>query len=235
MKKTFSNKKSAFSLIELSIVLIIIGLLISGITGGASLIKSSELRSVISEARAYATSVNGFHSQFNAYPGDYNVALGSQGTYVGDADGTIEFTSVHTTVVGNESAMAWYMLTQIGSVAGSYTAAAATTSQVPGTHMPASKIRAAGWLFDYISSQNVAVLTGATVTTGIGTGSTLANFSSGVITPVDALSIDTKVDDGVANAGKVRGLLAACFSTTTYTVATTTKTCALSYQVDINS
>ncbi|MDR2760473.1 MAG: prepilin-type N-terminal cleavage/methylation domain-containing protein, partial [Rickettsiales bacterium] len=37
-----------FSLIELSIVLIIMGLLIAGITGGASLIKSAQLRSVIS-------------------------------------------------------------------------------------------------------------------------------------------------------------------------------------------
>ena len=64
MKKTFSSKKSAFSLIELSIVLIIIGLLIAGITGGASLIKSSELRSVMGEARGYAVSVLRLHVGF---------------------------------------------------------------------------------------------------------------------------------------------------------------------------
>ena len=77
MKKNFSSKKSAFSLIELSIVLIIIGLLIAGITGGASLIKSSELRSIMGEARGYAVSVNSFFTQYDQYPGDASVNVGN--------------------------------------------------------------------------------------------------------------------------------------------------------------
>ena len=45
MKK--NNK--GFSLIELSIVLIIMGLLIAGVTGGASLVKSAKLRAAVTE------------------------------------------------------------------------------------------------------------------------------------------------------------------------------------------
>ena len=45
--------KSAFSLIELSIVLIIIGLLVAGVTGGASLIQSAKTRALINEINNY--------------------------------------------------------------------------------------------------------------------------------------------------------------------------------------
>jgi len=81
MKKTFSSKKSAFSLIELSIVLIIIGLLIAGITGGASLIKNSELRAAASEARGYQVAVTGFYSLYNQLPGDYAKAVSGSTIY----------------------------------------------------------------------------------------------------------------------------------------------------------
>ena len=242
MKKIFfSNKKSAFSLIELSIVLIIIGLLIAGVTGGASLIKSSELRAIAGEARAFATSVNGFYNQFNYLPGDYGIALGGSST--GDADGTIEYdTGGGTTAF--EGRNAWVQMKAAlvldSNILSSATAVVSPATGIStfGVNIPASKIKAAGWDFDYNSSstQNVVVLTGPI--TGGTTDSLTAGsppYSSGAITPIDALSIDTKVDDGIANTGKVRGILSACFSTTTYTTATTTKACAISYQIDINS
>ena len=44
-----NNNNKAFSLIELSIVLMISGLLVGGITGGKSLIESAKIRNVINE------------------------------------------------------------------------------------------------------------------------------------------------------------------------------------------
>lgn len=253
MKKTFSKKKSAFSLIELSIVLIVIGLLIAGITGGASLIKSSELRSVMGEARGYAVAVNAFYSQFNMLPGDYDVVLAAGKG--GNKDGQIGyFTSAtgSTTLTASESANAWMQLKTIGAVdtisGTSLVEASVATPVTFGTNAPASKIKSSGWVFNYFTgaAQNTVVLTGAIVaTTTAGTAITDATFSSsitatnGAIVPTDALSIDSKIDDGVANTGKVRGVSAAgvttCYSTATYTTATNTKVCALSYQVDVNS
>ena len=57
-----NTNKKGFSLIELSIVLIIIGLLVAGITGGASLIKSAELRAVMTDIRNYQTAVNAYYT-----------------------------------------------------------------------------------------------------------------------------------------------------------------------------
>ena len=65
MKK--NNK--GFSLIELSIVLIIMGLLVAGITGGAALIKSAQLRSIITESNNQRSGYNTYYGQNDMVPG----------------------------------------------------------------------------------------------------------------------------------------------------------------------
>lgn len=287
MKKTFSSKKSAFSLIELSIVLIIIGLLIAGVTGGASLIKSSELRSAISEARGYAVAVNGFYAQYNALPGDYEVAIAGahQAGATRGSNSKIEFYATDVTTYVSESVVAWDQLIHTGTIDSSITLtdAAVTSAQAVGTNMPASKIKFAGWHFDYRNSvgadtnydhatgtvegqanaaaeQNVVVLTPETKASTVSAASNVgvaslvngainASYTTttgvGAITGPDALSIDTKIDDSFANAGKVRGLNpgsgSSCYTASTntdvaYNVSSgTSKTCNLTFQVDVNS
>ena len=146
MKKTFSSKKSAFSLIELSIVLIIIGLLIAGITGGASLIKSSELRSVMSEAKSYQVAVNSFYTQYDSYPGDTDISVGSNSTFVGNRNNQIQYAIASggsAPNAGFEGVDAWQDLRDIGAIDLnlSITATGAQTF-TPITHIPGSKIKA---------------------------------------------------------------------------------------------
>ena len=74
-KPTFRNSQKsikAFSLIELSIVLIIMGLLVAGITGGQSLIQSAKIRSFINEANNYKQAINTFYAMNGKLPGDAN-------------------------------------------------------------------------------------------------------------------------------------------------------------------
>lgn len=269
MKKTFSKKKSAFSLIELSIVLIIIGLLIAGITGGASLIKSSELRSVMSEARGYSVAVNSFYNRFGALPGDYGTAVGGIATALGDADGKIEYYSSATPTGGtkSESAAAWIHLRYsstidnlplISAVVEATTAPTFGNASLSTANAPSSKIRGAGWAFDYRTltenasnspaNQNVVVLSsaiGTSVTAGTATLVVGTNVSTASLLGADALSIDSKIDDGHANNGKIRGLSAGngtgCYTPSTsanaayITTSTTTANCSITYQVDVNS
>lgn len=61
----------AFSLIELSIVLIIIGLLVAGIAGGQSLIFSAKIRRAITETRNWQQAVYSFQSLKGRLPGDF--------------------------------------------------------------------------------------------------------------------------------------------------------------------
>ncbi len=78
--KELTNKKSkkfqnilAFSLIELSIVLIIIGLLVSGIVGGASLIESAKMHAFYNSFNQYKQAVYAFYTRYDRLPGDFNL------------------------------------------------------------------------------------------------------------------------------------------------------------------
>ena len=69
------KNNEGFSLIELSIVLIIMGLLVAGITGGAALIKSAQLRSIITESNNQRAGYNTYYGQNDAVPGGIDEAL----------------------------------------------------------------------------------------------------------------------------------------------------------------
>ncbi|NBV05997.1 MAG: prepilin-type N-terminal cleavage/methylation domain-containing protein [Proteobacteria bacterium] len=280
MKKTFSSKKSAFSLIELSIVLIIIGLLIAGITGGASLIKNSELRALSAEARGYQVAVNGFYSLYNSLPGDYPQAIAgsiaSSATTLNGDNSKIEYYESNVSTYLSESVVAWDQLIKTGTIDStlSLTKLAVSSQQVVGTNMPAAKIKFAGWHFDYrnrvgssgdysktnqalgavqeggsYNPQNVAVLTGTTTAVSATTATLVNGTTNGATAALigpDAYALDTKVDDGKANSGKVRGLNPNAVDGTCYTASTsatasyiisssTTKVCALTFQVDPKS
>ena len=79
------NNNKAFSLIELSIVLIIIGLLVAGIIGGQSLIESARIRNYLTEMKQYQVAVNTFIINKGRLPGDLNndgiMGYGSNETY----------------------------------------------------------------------------------------------------------------------------------------------------------
>jgi len=64
-----------FTLVELSIVLVIIGLVTAGVLVGQDLIKTAEIRRVISKVESYETAVEAFKLKYNCLPGDCVNAL----------------------------------------------------------------------------------------------------------------------------------------------------------------
>lgn len=77
------RSQSAFSLVELSIVLVILGLLTGGILGGQALIRAAELRSVSADFSRYQTAVMTFRDKYFALPGDMANATAFWGAHDG--------------------------------------------------------------------------------------------------------------------------------------------------------
>ncbi|MDX1949761.1 MAG: prepilin-type N-terminal cleavage/methylation domain-containing protein, partial [Rickettsiales bacterium] len=68
-----SNAKG-FTLVELAIVLVIVGLLVGGVLQGQELIKQAQIRSVVTQIQSLDTSLNTFRAKYREYPGDISRA-----------------------------------------------------------------------------------------------------------------------------------------------------------------
>lgn len=73
-KISFIQEEDGFSLVEMAIVLVIIGLILGGIMKGQELLESARLKSVITQANQYRLAVNTFIDRYDALPGDFDRA-----------------------------------------------------------------------------------------------------------------------------------------------------------------
>jgi prepilin-type N-terminal cleavage/methylation domain-containing protein len=64
------NRRDGFTLIELSIVLIVIGLIVGGILVGQNLINAAAIRAQVSQIEKYNTAANTFREKYGYLPGD---------------------------------------------------------------------------------------------------------------------------------------------------------------------
>lgn len=141
--------KQAFSLVELSIVLVILGLLTGGILAGQSLIRASELRAISTEYNNYITTFRSFRDKYMALPGDIKNAhlfwgardggdgygsdcrseVNSSGTCSGNGNGQIigyDGVDPDASSYTYENYLLWDHLARAGLVTGTYTGNPAT-------------------------------------------------------------------------------------------------------------
>lgn len=226
--------QSGFSLVELSIVLVILGLLTGGILAGQSLIRASELRAATSEFSRYRAAVLTFRDKYFASPGDMpnavkfwqaqagGTANGVDATCAaltapatgaptcnGDGDGTIGNTPFGEYY---EWYRAWQHLANAGLVEGNYAGVSIGINQytsVIGRNIPKSRLSNAGWtmrgLWPYYAGD--ANFFAGNYNTMLMFGAPVANdWNNGpVLKAEEAWNIDTKLDDGLPHLGNVRG------------------------------
>ena len=64
------QQQRGFTLIELSIVIVIIGLIAGGILVGKDMIRAAEIRAIATELQHYRAAVKTFEATYDALPGD---------------------------------------------------------------------------------------------------------------------------------------------------------------------
>src|SRR5919204_594676 len=68
--KAMERKQAGFTLVEIAIVLVIIGLLLGGILKGQELIKSAQVRNLIDQSSSIQAAYYGFVDRYHQIPGD---------------------------------------------------------------------------------------------------------------------------------------------------------------------
>ena len=196
--------RRGFTLVELSIVLVILGLLVGGVLTGQSLIRASELRSVVTDFRKFHTATNAFRDKYFSLPGPMTNATAFWPTAL-NGNGSNEFGDY----LGN-GVKAWQHLSLAGLIEGKYTGTQVATPVnsglcTSGTECPPSKIQ--GRVFFALTDS-----TALTIPYGLNRPNGFFFYDGGNIdagnglNPADTWNIDTKMDDGQPGTGILVGI-----------------------------
>ena len=141
------RRQQGFTLIEIAIVLVIIGLLLGGILKGQELITSARVRSLISQQDGIKAAFYGFQDRFRALPGDYASAVANINNMATPVQRTATATDVSRSPARaalSESIMVWDHLSKSGFINGNFnyvSGAAACDANTP--QEPLRPVRAA--------------------------------------------------------------------------------------------
>jgi prepilin-type N-terminal cleavage/methylation domain-containing protein len=182
------KKQSGFTLVEIAIVLVIIGLLLGGILKGQEMITQAKIKNLISDFSGVSVAYHGYVDRYRKIPGDDGDADGrwtlGAGTPAGGAkfnDGTITGAYASTTK-DDESRLFWLHLRKAGFISGAdqeqpFNAVAGKLGVQTGNADSPPKVALGGFTSIIICSANLP--------------------------DKMAIAVDTQMDDGLSNKGTV--------------------------------
>ncbi len=227
MKKNYIE--DGFTLIELSIVLVIIGLIVGAILTGRELIKAAEIRSSIKDIESFRTAFNTFRLKYNCMPGDCANATDYFGTSadctaVGSGTCNGNGDNKYGLWYEDEPYRAWQQLSLAGFVKGSFTGihtAVTLYRSIPETNVPKAPFLRGGYSISGTIDGGFAVDNFFANGADNGKNFIILHNDNGsnapeiILSSVDAMNIDTKSDDGIPGTGQVRTLSnLGCITTT---------------------
>jgi prepilin-type N-terminal cleavage/methylation domain-containing protein len=130
------RRQSGFTLIEIAIVLVIIGLLLGGILKGQELINSARVKNLATDFRNIPLFIYGYQDKFKALPGDDSAAAAHVGTTSitpasGNGNGVIDG-AWFSTAAADESVLFWQHVRLAGLAPGLTT----IPTTLPGDYNP---------------------------------------------------------------------------------------------------
>ena len=223
-----------FTLIEISVVLVVIGLIVGGILTGRDMIRAAEVRATISQIEKYNTAANTFRGKYGYLPGDIKDPDASQfgfaprGQYAGEGDGNGVIEGVDTNSgdqnfgvqqgIG-ETTMFWVDLSAAHLIDGTFNTASSTadpgniTASGLNAFYPAAKLGtgyiyvwSGGWVGLNTEMPNQDDGLNYFGLTGITEIRNTIAISQATLTVAQAYSIDSKIDDGLPQSGHVLAL-----------------------------
>jgi prepilin-type N-terminal cleavage/methylation domain-containing protein len=212
---------NGFTLVEIAIVLVIIGLLLGGILKGQEMITQAKIKNVIADMTGVAAAMYGYQDRYRALPGDDKAATTrwsstAPATPANTGNGVIEGVYQSATA-GDESRLFWEHLRRAGFVGGA------------GNENPFNAVSGKlGVQTGDGSGPNPAGVLGTTSATFLITGLILcsANLPDKI-----AISVDSQMDDGTGTTGGVRALKGAANPALTDTASTYTEDGVSTYVV----
>lgn len=186
MKFQHDRRQGGFSLIEIAIVLVIIGLMIGGVVKGQTMVKNSKIKRIATDTASVQGAINAYVDSYWMLPGDDSGAAGrwTTVTAAGNGNGSIA-DAFNSTTAGEESNALWAHL-YCSELAKGTCVAAATAATLPNNPLGG--------------------------TTGVADGSAAAEL--GLLTKVVCMSTipadyaviyDNQFDDGAGDTGNIRG------------------------------
>ena len=230
-----SISELGFTLIELSIVLVIIGFVVGGVLVGQDLIRAAAVRAQIAQIENFNTAVNTFQGKYEGLPGDLDATSAAQFGFVtrgqnkaeGDGNGVIEGVGFYSPeasfgacITGGETATFWVDLSTAHLIDGSFN----TATETNGLPVVSSSNYSAYFPEAKISGNYIAVWSGGIQLMATGNGSLnngrnyflLEGFKdfptcfpdvSLALSVQQAYAIDKKIDDGLPQLGNVMAIV----------------------------
>ena len=177
-------KQAGFSLVEMAVVLVVIGLLI----GGQSLVRAAKVRDIITTAADLTTAAAAFKARYGVLPGDAPTATTEIQGAIGNGNGDGQISAAESANVPNH-------LFAAGFIKG-------------GAIAPIRTTYGSVWLVQ----RSVAIAAGSPCGVAVNSTAPAAPVNNMVVfsnLPGDAAAeIDGKLDDGLFNSGAIRGSVA---------------------------
>ena len=185
------NNQKGFTLVEIAIVLVIIGLLLGGILKGQEMIVQAKIKNAITDFSGVSAAYFGYQDRYRATPGDDNQATRwSTPTAAIPGDGNRVLSGLYApAAVTDETALWWDHLRRSGFLSGS------------GVANPSNAFN--GILG--VQTGNGATPPVATLI-GSATGFTALIMCSTNLPDKVAIALDVQMDDGLLTSGFVRGV-----------------------------